>query len=141
MDAILKWTKQFLEEQGSASRTMRIVRDYFVVAGSTSKKQEHLVCNVVLPENVDVTLRSFGESEQVMVQKKVMDRLRHEKGCWLKMAEESGIPMSLFEQIAFGITDLLPSFVIRRVMEWTRGSVVEEDQSIKEDPVFAVRVE
>ena len=39
-----------------------------------------------------------------------------------KMSDELGIPLCLFQQIAFGITKLLPKFLIQQISYWIDNS-------------------
>lgn len=139
VNKILKWSKEFLS---SNKQNMMISRDYFVKAGSYSDKKEHMICEAVLPNTFNVELKSLTKTQQNLIQDKVINNLTNKISDYFTMSTQCGIPLGLFQQIVFGITDLLPTSIIDQIINWSQGIHLENlDFAIKEERLFYVKIE
>ena len=101
-----------------------------------------MICEAVLPNTLNVELKSLTKEEQYKLQNVVIDNLKNKKCDYFTMCAQCGIPLGLFQQIVFGITDLLPQFIIQQVINWSNGQHIENfDLAIKEDQLFYVKIE
>merc|ERR1712060_56050 len=118
---ICTFLKDFLL-RNQQSQNYLISMDYFVKAGSYSDKRQHIICNAVLPNDCEVELDSVTASQRRMIQRRVIDLKSDKKpSSYFAMANECGVPLALFQQIVFGITDFLPRFLINQVVQWAKG--------------------
>ena len=141
VDKMCKFLKDYLL-RNKQSQNYLISRDYFVKAGSYSDKRQHIICNAVLPNSCEVELDSLKESEQKLIQQRVIENLRGGSCAYFEMANECGVSLALFQQIVFGITDLLPRFLIQQIVQWAQGMPLQNmDFAIKEEQMFYVKIQ
>eukprot|EP01083_Nonionella_stella_P073473 198693_1 len=143
VDKLLEWTKHFLlSNKTSTDEKLMISRDYFVKAGTYSSKCEHMICEAVLPNTLDVNLQCLTSTQMQFIQDTVISNLKHNKCDYFTMSNQCGIPLGLFQQIVFGITDLLPRFIVDQVVDWAKGIHLDNlDHAIKEEQLFYVKIE
>merc|ERR1739842_4270 len=100
-----------------------------------------MICEAVLESNLNVQLKSLTEEEINLIQNKDIGNLRKKECNYFEMANQCGIPLGLFQQIVFGITDLLPQFIIDQVIDWANGRFLEDmDRAIKEEQLYYVKI-
>jgi len=143
---ILSWTKHFLTANRSREQHnnehMMISREYFVKAGTSANRSQHIICDAVLPNTLNVQLQTIDAAQQRLIERKVMENLAQHKCDYFTMSEQCGIPLPLFQQIVFGITDLLPQFIIDRILNWVQNVHLQNlDLAIKEEQLFYVKIE
>ena len=149
IERIKKWTKDFLASNSQLIRShmlskknMKISRECFVKPKSSEEYEDVTVFEAILPKSLNARLQTLTNMELLFVQNVVIDNLSNNKSDYTTMADECGIPLGLLQEIVFGITTVMPHFIIDRIINWSKGVHLNDSElSIKEEQLFHVKID
>ncbi len=110
IDKLLRWVSVYLSKESSKTE-MRAVRNFFVTAGNGEVKNTSLSCESIVPKKTNIQLETIDDDILQGVREFVENKLR-KGGRYDHIAKEIGLPLALFQQIIFGVSNLLPHFVM-----------------------------